>query len=977
MKTLWDTEELGKYWSLSFEELRLLKTKPARNHLGFTAQLKYYQNTGKFPQACTDIPETPLHYLAEQLEVDVTRLASYDWTGRSAIRHRQEILSFLGIRRVTVQDKQRFAEWLIKDVYPHGTNPIDIADVAFDWFRQQKAECPAAGELERLTRSAFNQFQQQYYERIESALSMHSKMLIDKSLEGADSVVDFNALKADPGRVGLDSVLNETEKLTFIRAINLPVDHFRNINAKVLNRYQQRISSESAWEVKQHPATVKYGLFATFLYQRQREIIDGLIDLLVQIVHRLSVRAERKLVKELLGDFKKVHGKTALLFRIAEAALSNPNGCVKDVVYPIAGEDTLKNLLKEYKASGPSYQQRVHKIIRASYSNHYRRMLPKILGALEFRSNNTQHRPVLDALNWLEQHQENTQRLIRLDDDIPVDGVIRAKWQDIVIEEVGKGCKRINRINYEICVLQALRERLRCKEIWVVDADKYRNPDEDVPFDFEDNRESYYQDLGHSLDATVFIDQIRDEVRQALDSLNKGMPKNEKARILLQGKNQIVITPLDAQPEPMNLGYLKRDIAGRWPMTSLLDILKEADLRIGFTDHFKTMGERENLDRSSLQRRLLLCLYGLGTNTGLKRVSGNQHGISYKELLHVRRRYIHKAALRNAIGQVANAIFRTRNTSIWGEGTTSCASDSKKFGAWDQNLMTEWHIRYGGRGVMIYWHVDKKSTCIYSQLKRCSSSEVAAMMEGVLRHCTDMAIDRQYVDSHGQSEVAFAFCHLLGFDLLPRLKAIGSQKLYRPGDDKPGDYKHLEPVLTRPVNWNLISQQYDEMIKYATALKQGTADPEAILRRFTRNNVQHPTYRALTELGKAIKTIFLCRYIGSQTLRREIHEGLNVVENWNSANSFIFYGKGGEVATNRLEEQRLSVLSLHLLQICLVYVNTLLIQTVLEGRDWTGKMTENDLRALSPLIYGHVNPYGIFELDMDKRLSIEDVAVAS
>ncbi len=84
--------------------------------------------------------------------------------------------------------------------------------------------------------------------------------------------------------------------------------------------------------------------------------------------------------------------------------------------------------------------------------------------------------------------------------------------------------------------------------------------------------------------------------------------------------------------------------------------------------------------------------------------------------------------------------------------------------------MTEWHIRYGGRGVMIYWHVEKKSTCIYSQLKRCSSSEVAAMIEGVLRHCTDMDIERQYVDSHGQSEVAFAFSYLLGFDLLPRLK---------------------------------------------------------------------------------------------------------------------------------------------------------------------------------------------------------------
>src|SRR3546814_3331398 len=58
------------------------------------------------------------------------------------------------------------------------------------------------------------------------------------------------------------------------------------------------------------------------------------------------------------------------------------------------------------------------------------------------------------------------------------------------------------------------------------------------------------------------------------------------------------------------------------------------------------------------------------------------------------------------------------------------------------NLMTEWHARYGGRGVMIYWHVERRATCVHSQLKRCSSSEVASMIEGVLRHCTDMEIQR-------------------------------------------------------------------------------------------------------------------------------------------------------------------------------------------------------------------------------------------
>lgn len=90
------------------------------------------------------------------------------------------------------------------------------------------------------------------------------------------------------------------------------------------------------------------------------------------------------------------------------------------------------------------------------------------------------------------------------------------------------------------------------------------------------------------------------------------------------------------------------------------------------------------------------------------------------------------------------------------------------------------------------------------------------------------------------------------------------------------------------------------MIKCAAYLRLGTAETEAILRRFTRNNLKHPTYRALAELGNADKTIFLCRYLRTEALRREIQEGLNVIENWNGANDFIYYGKGGEMATNRL-----------------------------------------------------------------------------
>ncbi len=554
---------------------------------------------------------------------------------------------------------------------------------------------------------------------------------------------------------------------------------------------------------------------------------------------------------------------------------------------------------------------------------------------------------------------------------MPIDGVVRPLWRDAVVDTDAKGRTRVNRLTYEICVLEALRERLRSKEIWVVGANRYRNPDEDLPTDFAEKRTAHYAALGLPVDPEHFISGLQEEMRAALHQFDEGLPRNPHVKITARRGGWITLSPLQARSDPENVEALKAEVSATWPMTSLLDIVKEADLRLNFTDALSSPTAYETLDRGALRPRLLLCLHGLGTNTGLKRMdSARDGGPSYRELAYARRRYITPDRLRQAIAIVTNGTLRARNRAVWGDGTTACASDSKHFGAWDQNLTTQWHVRYGGRGIMIYWHVEKKSLCIHSQLKSPSSSEVASMIEGVIRHCTEMSVDRHYVDSHGQSEVAFAFCRLLGFQLLPRLKNIGRQRLYRPAAGQPEAYPRLQHVLTRPIDWELIRQQYDEMVKYATALRLGTAETEAILRRFTRSNVQHPTYRALAELGKAIKTIFLCRYLRDEALRREINDGLNVIEHWNSANDFVFFARRGELGSNRREDQELSMLSLHLLQNCMVFVNTLMLQQVLARPDWADRLTSRDQQAVTPLIWDHVNPYGRFELDMDSRIPV-------
>lgn len=778
-------------------------------------------------------------------------------------------------------------------------------------------------------------------------------------------------MRLDPGRASLDSVFQELAKLNRIRGLGLPAEELSALPPKWLEKFRLRAGAVTIWDMRRSPPQVRYGLVAAFCWQRQHEIIDGLIDLLIQIIHKIGTRAETRVERELLDDIRRVHGKTNVLFRLAEVAVDQPDGVVKNVLYPVVGLQTLQDLVKEYKSSGLVFRQTLHTIIRASYSHHYRRMLPQILDALEFRSNNSAHRPVIEALELLKRHRNSGQQYFTADDQAPIEGVIRRKWRDIVMESDKDGNECVNRINYEICVLQALREGLRSKEIWVIGGDRFRNPDEDLPGDFDSRRPIYYQALDLPGDPETFISSVRKSMVDGLIMLNQGMTNNPMVKIRSNGKNRICVSPSDPQPDPLNITLLKNDIFNRWSATSLIDVFKEADLRIGFSELFHSTAVREVLDRATLQRRLLLCLYGMGTNTGLKRVLSGEQGTSYKELLYVRQRFVRKSALREAIAKVANATFAIRQPEIWGEGSITCASDSKKFGAYDQNLTAEWHVRYGGRGVVVYWHCEDKSVCIYSQLKRCSSSEVAAMIEGVLRHETDMEVRKNFTDSHGQSEVGFAFMHLLGFELMPRLKAIARQKLYLPETGCADEYANLKDVLTRPINWELIRQQYDEMVKYATALRLGTAQAEAILRRFTRANLQHPTYQALAELGKALKTTFLCRYLHEESIRREIHAGLNVVENWNSANGFVFYGEGGELSSNRLEDQELSVLSLHLLQLCLVYVNTLMIQRVLTEPNWRQRMQVVDYRALSPLIYAHINPYGRFDLDMDTRLPIE------
>ena len=124
--------------------------------------------------------------------------------------------------------------------------------------------------------------------------------------------------------------------------------------------------TESPSHTRSHPPELQVALLSALLYCRGREITDALVHLLLSTVHRIGARAERRVTTQLVNAFKRVQGKEGLLFRVADASLARPDDPVRTVVFPVMGEENLRNLVAEYKSSGSTYRRTVQTTYRAS-----------------------------------------------------------------------------------------------------------------------------------------------------------------------------------------------------------------------------------------------------------------------------------------------------------------------------------------------------------------------------------------------------------------------------------------------------------------------------------------------------------------------------------------------------------------------------------------------------------------------------------
>lgn len=229
--------------------------------------------------------------------------------------------------RIHRGDEDKLAGWLAEEVRPVELRDPQLYEAVLVRCRAERIEPP--GRVNRIIGTARAVFERRFCDRTLSRLDTAGMAALE-GLVAEDAGVPSTGrvllaeLKADPGKVGLETLLREIDKLAAVRTLGLPADLFADASEKLIEAWRARAVRSYPSDLRTAPPPVRLTLLAALCALRASEITDALVELLIGLIHRINTRADRRVERELTEDLRRVRGKEAILFRLAEAAIAHP-----------------------------------------------------------------------------------------------------------------------------------------------------------------------------------------------------------------------------------------------------------------------------------------------------------------------------------------------------------------------------------------------------------------------------------------------------------------------------------------------------------------------------------------------------------------------------------------------------------------------------------------------------------------------------
>jgi TnpA family transposase len=241
------------------------------------------------------------------------------------------------------------------------------------------------------------------------------------------------------------------------------------------------------------------------------------------------------------------------------------------------------------------------------------------------------------------------------------------------------------------------------------------------------------------------------------------------------------------------------------------------------------------------------------------------------------------------------------------------------------------------------------------------------VIDGLLYHESELRIEEHYTDTAGFTDHVFALCDLLGFRFAPRIRDLADKRLYVPGN--PSQWRALEPLIGASINLKLIEQHFDDILRLASSIKQGTVTASLILRKLAAYPRQNSLALALRELGRIERTLFTLEWLRDPALRRRVNAGLNKGEARNSLSRAVFLNRLGEIRGRSFENQRYRASGLNLIVTAITLWNTAYMERALTALRADRSIEDELLAHLSPLSWEHIHLTGDYVWHANKRVA--------
>lgn len=347
---------------------------------------------------------------------------------------------------------------------------------------------------------------------------------------------------------------------------------------------------------------------------------------------------------------------------------------------------------------------------------------------------------------------------------------------------------------------------------------------------------------------------------------------------------------------------------------------------------------------------------GYGCNLGPAQTSKHMRSLVTPHMLSfVNRRHVTAQKIDAAIRDILNQYNTLSLPKLWGDGKTA-AADGTKFDLYEENLLSEYHIRYGGYGGIAYHHISDTYIALSSHFIPCGVWEAVYIIDGLLKNKSDIQPDTLHADTQGQSTPVFALAYLLRINLMPRIRNWKDLIFFRPSEDTV--YEHIDPLFSDTVDWDLLETHWKDLLQVVLSIKEGKILPSTLLRKLSNESKKNRLYQAFRELGRVVRTVFLLKYISDITLREQITASTNKVEAYNGFSKWLFFGGDGVIAENDPEEQEKRIKYNDLVANAVIFQNVIDITLILRDLIKEGQtLFRNDAEALSPYLTKHVKLY--------------------